>query len=152
MRTNTGAKGHTNKHAAGANQGGEASGQIKEAITAADRRRRWSEDEKARIVEESFKPGARVSEVANRHGVSRGMVFEWRRQAKAGAARQDAGRSSPAFVPVTITAPEEAGPHHIAVATAAIEIEMGAVRIRLNGCVDESALRTVLSALRAARC
>ena len=47
------------------------------------RRRRWSEGEKARIVEESLKPGARVSDVAKRHGISRGMVFEWRRQATA---------------------------------------------------------------------
>jgi len=66
MRTNNDAKGHTNKHAAGANQGGEASGQMTEATTAADRRWRWSEDEKARTVEKSFEPGARVSEVANR--------------------------------------------------------------------------------------
>src|SRR5579875_1304367 len=34
MRTNNGAKGHTNKHAVGANQGGEASGQMTEAIRA----------------------------------------------------------------------------------------------------------------------
>lgn len=32
MRTNNGAKGHTNKHAVGANQGGEASGQMTKAI------------------------------------------------------------------------------------------------------------------------
>jgi transposase len=122
-----------------------------EAITAADRRRRWSEDEKARIVEESFKPGARVSEVANRHGVSRGMVFEWRRQAKAGEARQDADQSRPAFVPVTI-APEKTEAQQNANEAPAIEIELGDIRIRVTGRVDGSALRTVLSAVQAARC
>jgi transposase len=109
------------------------------------------EDEKARIVEESLKPGAHVSEVAKRHGVSRGMVFEWRRKAKAGEPCQDAGRSRPTFVPVRI-ASEEAGPQHIANDAPAIEIELGDIRIRVKGRVDGSALKTVLSALQAARC
>ena len=81
------------------------------------------------------------------HGISRGMVFEWRGQAKAGEPRQDAGRSSPAFVPVTIT-PEKPGLQQIANDAPAIEIEMGAVRIRVNGHIDKSALRTVLSAVQ----
>ena len=36
-----------------------------------ERRRRWSKDEKARIVEETLTPGAVVSEVARRHGGSK---------------------------------------------------------------------------------
>jgi transposase len=151
MQTDNGGKGHRNKHAIATNQGREASGQRTEGILATGQRRRWSEGEKARIVEESLKPGARVSEVANRHGVSRGMVFEWRRQAKAGEARHDTGRSRPTFVPVMI-APEEAGAQQIANDAPAIEIELGDIRIRVKGRVDGSALRTVLSALQAARC
>jgi transposase-like protein len=80
---NVGVKGHTNKHAIAMSQGREPSGQRTEGTRATPQRRRWSDDERARIVAESRKPGARVSEVAKRHGVSRGMVFEWRRQAKA---------------------------------------------------------------------
>jgi transposase len=149
MQTDNGGKGHTNKHTIAASQGRE--GQRMEGISTTGQRRRWSEDEKARIVEESLKPGAHVSEVAKRHGVSRGMVFEWRRQAKAGEARQDAGQSRPRFVPVTIV-PEETGPQHIANDAPAIEIELGEIRIRIKGRVDGVALRTVLSALQAARC
>jgi transposase-like protein len=52
-----------------------------ELITGAPRRRRWSAEEKARILAESFEPGARVSDVALRHGVNRGLVWSWRRQA-----------------------------------------------------------------------
>lgn len=151
MQMDNGGKGHKNKHVIATNQGREASGQRMEGTPATGQRRRWSEDERARIVEESLKPGARVSEVANRYGVSRGMVFEWRRQAKVGKLRQDAGRSKPAFVPVTIE-PERAGPRHIANDAPAIEIELGDIRIRIKGRVDGSALRTVLSALQAARC
>ena len=43
------------------------------------RRRRWSADEKARIVAETLVPGARVSEVARRWQVCSQQVFGWRR-------------------------------------------------------------------------
>ena len=128
-------KGHTNKHAIATNQGREASGQRMEGIPATLQRRRWSKDERAKIVEESLRPGARVSRVAKHHGVSCGMVLEWRRQAKAGEPRQDAGRSRPTFVPVTIT-PGEAGPQHIPNDAPVIEIKLGEIRIRLKGRVD----------------
>lgn len=53
-----------------------------EVITGTGRRRQWSEDEKARIVIESLKPGANVSEVARRNGVSPQQLFGWRRDAR----------------------------------------------------------------------
>jgi transposase-like protein len=53
-----------------------------ELITGAGRRRRWSTDEKARIVLESLKPDANVSEVARRHGLSPQQLFGWRREAR----------------------------------------------------------------------
>ena len=34
-------------------------------------RRRWSTEEKARVVRESLRPGKRVGEVARRYGISR---------------------------------------------------------------------------------
>jgi transposase len=54
-----------------------------ELITGTGRRRRWSRDDKARIVEESLKPGATVSEVARRNGLSPQQLFAWRRAAHA---------------------------------------------------------------------
>jgi len=53
-----------------------------ELITGNGRRRQWSADDKARIVVESLKPGANVSEVARRHGLSPQQLFCWRRQAR----------------------------------------------------------------------
>jgi transposase len=61
-----------------------------EVITGSGRRRRWSGDEKARIVVESLKPGANVSAVARRHGMSPQQLFGWRREARALLA-EDAG-------------------------------------------------------------
>ena len=48
-------------------------------ITGTARRRRWATSEKLRIVEESFEPGATVSEVARRNGVAPNLLFRWRR-------------------------------------------------------------------------
>jgi transposase len=49
-----------------------------EVITGQRRRRRWTAQEKARIVAESFEEGANISEVARRHGVVRGLLTVWR--------------------------------------------------------------------------
>src|ERR1700733_9230276 len=54
-----------------------------ELITGSGRRRRWSRADKARIVVESLEPGANVSEVARRNGLSPQQLFAWRRDAHA---------------------------------------------------------------------
>ncbi len=43
------------------------------------RRRRWSEDEKLRIVLESLQGTRRVSATARRYGISRSLLLKWRR-------------------------------------------------------------------------
>jgi hypothetical protein len=50
-----------------------------EVITSVQRRRRWSAEEKARIVQETFAPGMSVSLVARQHGVAPNQLFTWRR-------------------------------------------------------------------------
>ena len=59
-----------------------------ELITGTARRRWWSDDDKARIVVESLRPGANVSEVARRHGLSPQQLFGWRREARARISEQ----------------------------------------------------------------
>jgi transposase len=44
-------------------------------------RRSWSRDEKRRIVDETFCPGASVADVARRHGLNANLVFNWRKAA-----------------------------------------------------------------------
>src|SRR5437899_9506167 len=43
------------------------------------RRRRWSVDEKLRIVTESFQAPRAISATARRHGISRSLLMTWRR-------------------------------------------------------------------------
>ena len=76
-----------------------------EIIIGKERRRRWSVEEKLRIVAETEEPGARTTEVAARNNVFPSLLFTWRRQAREGRLGAD---QSPGFVPVRlIPAPTE---------------------------------------------
>src|SRR5919199_2749643 len=46
----------------------------------AERRRRWSAEDKLRIVRETLAPGAVAKAVAERHGIGTGLLFTWRRE------------------------------------------------------------------------
>jgi transposase len=72
-----------------------------EVINGVCGRRRWSVDEKARILEQTLVPGAVVSEVARRHGLSPQQLFGWRREAR----RMNEAYAAPtAFVPAVLEA------------------------------------------------
>jgi transposase len=133
-----------------------------ELITGDTRRRRWTAQEKAEILAESFRPGASVAEVARRHGVSRGLLWAWRHQARK---RGAIGELS--FVPVRIvdeaatpacspTVEQEggvtattgqSGDAMAALVTGTIDIEIRQAHVRVSGVVDAAALRQVLSYL-----
>ena len=63
------------------------------------RRRRWSDDEKTRIVEESYAAPRLISATARRHGISRTLLKTWRRAYEDG--ELGAGRL-PSFAPVMV--------------------------------------------------
>jgi len=141
-----------------------------ELISGTGRRRPWSSDDKARILLESLEPGANVSEVARRHGMSPQQLFCWRRQArteqspsapaKRGRPRRDRDVHEPAcegsaFAPVVVAAstasqmpaaltPAAASPF------APIEIAIGDCIVRIAGGVEAALLIAVLRAVRKA--
>lgn len=143
-----------------------------ELITGAERRRRWSDDDKARIVVESFAPGANVSDVARRNGLSPQQLFGWRREARSlfrdddadgpatsrrqakssGAApTREPDTAAPSFVPVKIAAPPPPLPPSTpppVTRPGSIEIAIGDAIVRVLGEVETAALVTVLRALR----
>jgi transposase len=73
-----------------------------EVLEGAERRRRWSSDEKMRIVAETLQPGAKVTTVARRNKVASSLVFTWLRLARTG--QLDIAQE-PAFVPMQIASP-----------------------------------------------
>jgi transposase len=127
-----------------------------EVLGGLERRRRWSQDDKARIVEETLAPGAKVTEVARRNGVAASLVFTWRRQARTSE------QVVPSFTPVQIAAvaaSAEETPKLLptvdgrvrsvaAARTGLIEIDLGNRRcIRVDAHVDAEALARVLDVL-----
>jgi transposase len=70
---------------------------VLEVITGRDRRRRWSTEEKLRIVTETQEPGIGVRAVAARHGICESLVFTWRRQVRDGVL---VASDMPVFMPV----------------------------------------------------
>ena len=54
------------------------------SVTDTGRRRRWKDDEKVRIVEESHRDGETIAEVARRHAISRSQLYDWRYRYKHG--------------------------------------------------------------------
>ncbi len=122
-----------------------------EIITALERRRRWSREEKEQLVAASFEPGVTVSEIARSAGMHASQLFRWRKEL---CTPSDVG--GPHFLPVEI------GPTEVSVTPQAqvpvrragrprksslIEIEIGGCRVRVDPDVDPLALRRVLDVL-----
>ena len=54
-------------------------------LSGPERRRRWSDEEKAAILDQAFGSDGCVNEVARRHEVSSGLIYTWRRNARVAA-------------------------------------------------------------------
>jgi transposase len=147
-----------------------------ELITGCERRRRWSDDDKARIVVESLIPGANVSEVARCNGLSPQQLFAWRREARALFRDEDTARASapttapqrlravdrmqgpvpgdeaPAFIPLVIapTSPPAPSSPPSSPYPGTIEITIGDTVVRILGMVETATLVAVLRAVRRA--
>ena len=120
-----------------------------EVLTGPGRRRRWSADDKARIIAETAQPGAVVSEVARRWQVTPQQVFDWRRQARRALVTKDA-LAEPAFVPIVTQAPPR--PEPVAASertTPAIEVRLSGAELRVAPGTDADLLTMVLRAVRA---
>lgn len=126
---------------------------MKVEVLGTERRRRWRDDEKARIVAETLGGSETVSDVARRHDVCPSLVFTWRRQAREGRLG-GAGDGLP-LLPVTIEGDDGAktdatafGSDRSRRATGLIEIDLGrGRRVRVDRDVDADALRRVLDVL-----
>lgn len=108
------------------------------------RRRRWTAEEKGRIVAEAIAPGAVISRVARRHDLAPQHLSNWIREAKAGRIALPA-ESAVGFVPVLATEP--AGNCGTA---PAIEICAGSLVVRIPLECDTRLVEGVLRALKRA--
>lgn len=114
----------------------------------AEPRRRFSDDDKARIVSEAMLPGVLVADVARRYRICSSLLYRWRRMLlRDGVAPEAATLPAPApmFVPVevagatTLVRSEPLGPGVVEV------IGAGGQRIRLAPPIDARVLKAVLA-------
>ena len=125
----------------------QATAPILDSTTRVDtgRRRRWSEDEKIKIVLESLRAPRRISATARQYGISRSLLIKWRRSFC--AKRHDSEEQQVGFVPAMVVA--EAAPTVPAVPTRGrmvIVIASGR-RVIVDAGVDAAALARVLEVL-----
>jgi transposase len=129
-------------------------------LTGPERRRRFSLEEKRRLVGAAFAPGAVVSEVARRADVCPSLIYRWRRElgrAPGGFAEVivapmirggDGGddlRCLSASPPVEAARPSGAD----GMAAPAIEIELaGSSRVRIPASMPPALAAAVIAALR----
>ena len=134
----------------------EPEGEIRrfEVINGAMGRRRWSADNRARILEETLAPGAVVSAVARRHDLTPQQLFTWRREARK---RAEADAKALAFVPALV-APEPATQKELKPPrakrraprrrTASIEVEASGVTVRIGDGASSATIAAVIRALK----
>jgi len=117
-----------------------------EVITSVGRRRRWSREEKLRIVAEPAQPGRTTSQVARDHGIAPGQLFIWRRQLLSEAIASGVVGDGFAAVEIANGAAASAG---LAMGgERAIEIRLpNGIVIGVSEAVGVEALRRVLTAL-----
>ena len=127
-----------------------------EVITGSGRRRRFSDDDKARMIEETLASGAVVSEVARRHGITPQQLFTWRRQARR-PVETGAETAAPAFVPAVVEAPllqqpgcqqRQKRPRQVRT-IGTIEVEINGVTVWVGRGAEARTIAAVIRALRA---
>jgi transposase len=114
-------------------------------------RRRWSIEQKRRIVEATYAPGASIAQVAREHGVNANQLHSWRRLYQAG--RFEAQSPAATLLPVRIVedspcviAQPAARPRR-ARSAGLLELDTPRGRLHIQGAADPCTLRIVLESL-----
>jgi transposase len=115
-------------------------------LTGAERRRRWSEEARTRILDEIEQPGAVIAEVARRADICTSLIYKWRREALKAAGAGVAG-----FAPVVIEAgPPTSAPQPASKASepGVIVVEVKDARVRIGVNAPSALIAATLKALR----
>jgi transposase len=124
-----------------------------EIVTRGEGRRRFSAEEKVRLVAETFQPGETVTTVSRRYGICTSLLHRWRRVARGEVPSRRAAR--PRLLPVRLVAPN-AGPAASTpapvpdIAPAPIEVVLRNGRVlRVAATADAEAVARLAAALEA---
>jgi transposase len=114
--------------------------------TGAIRRRRWTAEEKGRIVAEAILPDAVIADVARRHDLAPQHLSNWIRAAKDGRFALPA-QDDVAFVPVIATGDPRVDNTGLSEQVAPIEIAVGSFVVRVPNGADARTLEAVVRAV-----
>ena len=133
-----------------------------EIISTVERRRRWPDEGKRRIVSEALAPGTSIAAVSDRNGVCRSLIYLWLRLARAGRL-PGVSRAEPAansFVPVRIGPPPQPVAAQCPPAAqiarsgsarsqaSVVEVKLGNGRmIKIDATIDPATLARLVAAL-----
>jgi transposase len=112
-------------------------------ITGVERRRRWSDEDRVRILAAIEEPGAVVAEVARREDVCTSLVYKWRR-----AARRDGSGGACGFSPVIIETAAPQSPPANGSDAGVIEVDLKGARVRISADAPSATIAATLKALR----
>lgn len=131
-----------------------------EVFSGIRRRRPWSDEEKSRIVAESYAgDGITVCDVARRNDICSSQLFTWRRQLRQPVETAEA----PLFVPAVIEAAAVPAPVSASrlvhrrrrtrrsASAAPIEVSMDGISVRIGRDADATLIAAVLNALKGSR-
>jgi len=112
----------------------------------AGKKRRRSVEERRRIVEETWHPGASVSRVARHHDVNANQVFYWRKLYREGRL---GSTEATKLLPVKVAEERspEAKEEGVARRWGTMEIQLAKGTLRITGAVDVVALRAAMECL-----
>jgi len=111
-------------------------------LTGPERRRRWNEEDRCRILAAAFSPGAVVADVARRFEVATSLIYKWRRAYLT---------PPPGFAPaVVVDAPALSTPAlHGSLGGPSILVELSnGTRVSLSASAPASLVTAALRALR----
>lgn len=123
-----------------------------EVITSVERRRRWSREDKERLVAACFEPDAVLSEIARAAGIHVSQLFRWRKelcridepsmQVSSTLVPVIVSESAPAAQPTASELPAPSQPRR---KRSDVTIELGrGRRIRVDSDIDTEALGRIL--------
>src|SRR3979490_2685209 len=115
-------------------------------ITGEERRRRWSGDERSRILAAIDEPGAVIAEVSRREDVCTSLIYKWRREARSAASASRFARvivedTLPAPSPSSSSSRDEPEP-------GVILVQMKDARVRIGANAPAALITATLKALR----
>ena len=105
--------------------------------------RQHSLEFKRALVEMAMQPGVSVARLAREHGVNANQVFSWRKLYEAGQLVGGATAQRNELLSVVVTAPEQA-PAAEPTPTGIITLEIGRMRLRIEGQANAGTLAQVL--------